>query len=565
MSALARRAHDLGGGKEVVVAPVRAGSDVGAVEPEAAFGHLGCGVRIPGRRRKRHQRFHAGEIEDLFGAEPRGGAARERRVGEIPGPAVRVEPRRHLVEREDPVPGFRLRHHVADRVAPGDRQGAALIDELHRGARGGAVPPRDEREDDVLARGPGRDFAGEHHPAGRRRGQEHAAGRPAEAERARSDADAERPVGAVGAAVAVGSRDHGAGQHEPLLGKVEVEDAVPGGREPGGPETLGFGEPPADFRLPVVRGAPGEDEVIVGDRGLPGTDGAPGDLPERVNRERRGAVRSGQQVRRDQDALSHRDGGPAVHPVRPEDLLGHGEAVALLRPGPLDHRLGLDGGEELATARRQDAAGPPEVRFPRGEGLRVVGAPEGIVHQLPRRRIEGEPVPVPGVLGRGGAFEHLEPEVEGVPAEDVADAGPEHEHERRTRVPGDPQQPGRAHFPRGADSEPLAGDHEVLPGLHAGREIRHQVAEGPGLPARVERVETLGNAVGGRGDLVGVDRVALVARTLRVPENERLSSHRSRGTRGPVVRRSGRQGNAGLSPSGLDAHGFEYRDGPSRH
>ena len=239
--------------------------------------------------------------------------------------------------------------------------------------------------------------------------------------------------------------------------------------------------------------------------------------------------------------------------------------MALRRRGPLDERLGLDGSKELATSGRQDSAGSPEFRFPRGEGLRVVGAAEGIVHELPRRRIEGEPVSVPGVLGRGGAFEHLETEVEGVPAEDVANAGSEHEHQRRTRVPGDSKQPGRAHFPRGADSEPLPGDHEVLPGLHAGREIRHQVAECSCLPPRVEGVKALGNAVGGRGDLVGVDGVALPLRTLRIPENERLSGHRSRGTHGSVIRRSGRQGNAGLSAYGPDAHGFEYRDGPSRH
>jgi hypothetical protein len=53
-------------------------------------------------------------------------------------------------------------------------------------------------------------------------------------------------------------------------------------------------------------------------------------------------------------------------------------------------------------------------------------------------------------------------------------------------------------------------------------EVRHEVAERADLPALVQRIEALGDAVRGRRDLVGVDRVQLPARDLRIPEHERL-------------------------------------------
>ena len=59
--------------------------------------------------------------------------------------------------------------------------------------------------------------------------------------------------------------------------------------------------------------------------------------------------------------------------------------------------------------------------------------------------------------------------------------------------------------------------------MHARAEVRHQVAERAGLPALVERLEALGHAVGGRRDLIGVDRVELLRarRRLRIPEDQR--------------------------------------------
>ena len=69
---------------------------------------------------------------------------------------------------------------------------------------------------------------------------------------------------------------------------------------------------------------------------------------------------SGQEVRRHQDAFSHRDRDPAIHPVGPEDLLGHGEPPLLFGAGPFDPRLAGEGGEELPASGGEDAAGRPE-------------------------------------------------------------------------------------------------------------------------------------------------------------------------------------------------------------
>ena len=74
---------------------------------------------------------------------------------------------------------------------------------------------------------------------------------------------------------------------------------------------------------------------------------------------------------------------------------------------------------------------------------------------------------------------------------------------------------GRAHLARRSDREAIAGDDERLAAVHAGAEVRHQVAERARLPALVERLEALGHAVGGRRDLIGVDGVEFLA--YRVP------------------------------------------------
>ena len=56
-------------------------------------------------------------------------------------------------------------------------------------------------------------------------------------------------------------------------------------------------------------------------------------------------------------------------------------------------------------------------------------------------------------------------------------------------------------------------------------EVRHQVAERARLPALVEGLEALGDAVGGGRDLVGVDGIQLPAGSVRVPEDQGRTGH----------------------------------------
>src|SRR4030095_6970556 len=59
-------------------------------------------------------------------------------------------------------------------------------------------------------------------------------------------------------------------------------------------------------------------------------------------------------------------------------------------------------------------------------------------------------------------------------------------------------------------------------------EVGHQVAEGAGLPSFVESFEAFRDAVGGRRDLVRVDRVAFLARHGGIPKDERLAPREAR-------------------------------------
>ena len=91
---------------------------------------------------------------------------------------------------------------------------------------------------------------------------------------------------------------------------------------------------------------------------------------------------------------------------------------------------------------------------------------------------------------------------------------------------GDALQPRGAHLARRSDRKAIAGDEERLPGVHPRAEVRHQVAERPGLPSLVERLEALGDAVGRRRDLIGVNRVELLRarRRLGIPEHQRAAA-----------------------------------------
>ena len=164
----------------------------------------------------------------------------------------------------------------------------------------------------------------EHDAARLREREVDVARRPAEPERRRSDADADGAVRAVRAAVRVGAGNELSRHHQSLLGKVEVEDAVARRRVVRRRQLLRARKRAPDRGLPVVVFAAGEDEVIVGDGRLARVDRvAAGDLIERVNRKRRGAVRCRQQIRVHPQRVAGLQLTPIlVDAMRPDDLLG---------------------------------------------------------------------------------------------------------------------------------------------------------------------------------------------------------------------------------------------------
>src|SRR5439155_9633361 len=96
--------------------------------------------------------------------------------------------------------------------------------------------------------------------------------RPPETERRRADTDADRAVRAIGAAVRIGAGDELSRHDESLLREIEMEDAVARCCVIRLLEALRFRERAADARLPLVVFAAGENEMMVGDRGLPWRD-----------------------------------------------------------------------------------------------------------------------------------------------------------------------------------------------------------------------------------------------------------------------------------------------------
>ena len=84
--------------------------------------------------------------------------------------------------------------------------------------------------------------------------------------------------------------------------------------------------------------------------------------------------------------------------------------------------------------------------------------------------------------------------------------------------------------------------------MDARPEVGHQVAERAGLPPFVQRLERLGDAVGGRRDLIGVDGVQFLSfpRHFQVPEDQRPAAD-------DAVTADGVSGRRGRSLKGLEA------------
>ena len=186
------------------------------------------------------------------------------------------------------------------------------------------------------------------------------------------------------------------------------------------------------------------------------------------------------------------------------------------------HRAG-----ELTAADGEDAAALANLVFLRAQRHWRVGLALREVGDLARHRIERELVAVLRVGHRLWTLHDVQAEIERVAAEDVAHVVPADDHHLEAHFFGNGLEPGRRHLAGAADRKSIAGNHERFAAMHAGAEIRHQVAERSGLPALVERVEAFRHAIGGRRDLIGIDRVELLRRILRVPEDQGAAADRA--------------------------------------
>ena len=143
----------------------------------------------------------------------------------------------------------------------------------------------------------------------------------------------------------------------------------------------------------------------------------------------------------------------------------------------------------------------------------------------------------------------MKTEVQRIAAEDVAHVASAHNHHLETGLVGDALEPGRAHLTRRSDRKSIARDDERLAAMNTGAKVGHEIPEGARLPSFVQCLEALGYAVGGRGDLIGIDGVEFAAVSgaseLRIPENQRTSPNRPHvGSAGGHSCREIRQSNA---------------------
>ena len=161
-------------------------------------------------------------------------------------------------------------------------------------------------------------------------------------------------------------------------------------------------------------------------------------------------------------------------------------------------------------AEPDDAARAANLVLLRGQRQRIVRFTPRVVSELPRLRIEAELVAVARIRDCLGTLHDMKPEVDRVATEDVAHAVAADDHQLETDFFGHAFEAGGAHLARRADGKAIAGNEKRFPAVHARPEVGHQIAERPGLPPLIQRLEALGNAVGGGRNLVRVDGVELL-------------------------------------------------------
>ena len=131
---------------------------------------------------------------------------------------------------------------------------------------------------------------------------------------------------------------------------------------------------------------------------------------------------------------------------------------------------------EFSASGREDAAAPADLVFLRCQRQRLVVFPWVMLRRRARPGLELQLVAVPRVGHGLRALHDVEPEIERVPAEDVAHVLPQ------TTTISRPASSAIALSPAGssrgrADREPIARDEKRLAGVHARAEVRHQVPE----------------------------------------------------------------------------------------
>src|SRR5262249_4507779 len=174
----------------------------------------------------------------------------------------------------------------------------------------------------------------------------------------------------------------------------------------------------------------------------------------------------------------------------------------------------------LAPSHRDDPAALANLFFLRRERLGFVRLVLGQVPDHPRLAVELELVAVPRVLDPFPALHPVEPETQRVSPEDVAHVGAADNDHLTAGFLGNALQSRRRHFARGADREAVARDEEGLARMHPPSEIGHEVTERARLPAFVQSLQTLGDAILGGRDLIGVDRVQLLPWALGDPDDQ---------------------------------------------
>ena len=217
-----------------------------------------------------------------------------------------------------------------------------------------------------------------------------------------------------------------------------------------------------------------------------------------------------------------------VDAMGPHDLLGCGHACRGRLIGPVDHGLPRDGLTELASAHGEDATTLADLVLLGRQRNRLVRRAARVIDQLSGRDFEPKLVTILRIGHRLRILHDVEPQVERVAPKDVSHVVAAHDDQLEPNLFGHAFQAGGTHLARRPDRESVAGDQEGLAIVHPGSKVRHQVTERARLPSLIECLETLGDAISGRSNLVRVDRGELRTRFgifPPIPEHQRPPAH----------------------------------------